>query len=118
MAKKKEIRRQFRNDTFDRDDYSCKWCGSGPHYDSPESVLDAHHITDRKEMPNGGYVPENGITLCKIGEDGEEATSCHMKAELFHISEGLHWENGMHPDNLYVLIGSSKESAIEASKKL
>lgn len=119
MSKKKtKIRKKFRDDTFDRDEYCCKWCGSGPYYESTFSLLDAHHITDRNEMPNGGYVPENGITLCKVDEEGNEAGSCHMKAELFHISGGQEWFPGMHPDDLYKLIGSSKELAIEACKKI
>jgi len=114
---KKLARRKFKDDTFDRDGYCCAWCGAGP-FDNPDSDFDAHHITDRNEMPNGGYVMENGITLCKIGEDGEEASSCHMKAEKFHITGGEFWEDKMHPDDLYILIGSSKELAIEASEKL
>lgn len=118
MATKKEVRRNFRNNTFERDNYTCKICGNGPHYEQPEVVLDAHHITDRNEMPNGGYVPENGITLCKYDENGSEEDSCHMKAELFHISGGTKWNDGMHPDDLYKLIGSSKEKAIEKSNKL
>lgn len=118
MANKKEVRRNFRNGTFDRDGYCCKWCGNGPIYELPESVFDAHHITDRNDMPNGGYVPENGITLCKYDENGAEENSCHMKAEKFHISAGTEWEPGMHPNELYKLIGSSKELAIKKSKLL
>jgi hypothetical protein len=119
MSKKKsEVRKAFRYDTFDRDEHCCKWCGAGPHYESANSLLDAHHITDRNEMPGGGYVMENGITLCKVDKEGDEADSCHMKAELFHISGGEEWTEGMHPDDLYKLIGSSKELAIKAAEKL
>lgn len=117
MSNKKLIRRKFKEDTFDRDGYCCKWCGNGPVYEATDAVFDAHHITDRNEMPNGGYVKENGITLCKYNVDGEE-DSCHMKAEKFHITEGAEWEEGMHPDDLYKLIGSSKELAITKSEKL
>lgn len=48
-----------------------KWRCEGPgcsvrsYPERAERDLDAHHITDRNEMPNGGYVPENGISLCK-----------------------------------------------------
>jgi hypothetical protein len=66
-------------------------------------------------MPNGGYVKENGITLC---DDNDGYEGCHMKAELFHISEGVEWTVGMHPDDLYRLIGSSKELAIRKSELL
>jgi hypothetical protein len=41
-----------------------------------------------------------------------------MKAELFHISGGELWEPGMHPDDLYQLIGSSKELAMQSSERL
>lgn len=118
MSKKSEVRRNFRESTFDRDGYRCRWCNNGPIYDSPESIFDAHHITDRHDMPNGGYVPENGITLCKYDENGYEDNSCHMKAERFHISGGVEWEEGMHPNDLYKLIGSSKELAVKKSEKL
>jgi hypothetical protein len=76
--------------------------------------LDAHHITDRSLMPNRGYVLENGITLC---DDGTEQ-SCHLKAELFHITGGENWLSGFHPDDLYARIGSSRIKAEEASLKL
>lgn len=118
---KKIIRRNFRDNTFERDNNCCAWCGEDfSNQDHPENYLDAHHITDRREMPNGGYVKENGISLCKenLNDKGETVDSCHMKAEKFHITEGKEWENLMHPDDLYTLIGSSKEKAIEASEKL
>jgi hypothetical protein len=75
-----------------------------------DDMLDAHHITDRNEMPNGGYVVENGISVCK--------KDCHFKVEKFHIFEGKDWEPGLHPTDLYKMIGSSKEKAILASEKL
>ena len=56
---KKKIREDFRNSVFDRDGHKCKMCGN------PKAKLDAHHITDRSLMPNGGYVKENGIYLCE-----------------------------------------------------
>lgn len=100
---KKEIRNNFRSSVFKRDNLTCKVCGMK----QTEVDLDAHHITDRSEMPNGGYVKENGITVCK--ED------CHFKVEWFHITEGKEWNEGLHPDDLYRMIGSSKELAIEKS---
>ena len=109
MKTKKDIRTSFRNEVFKRDNYTCQLCGikSNPDW------FDAHHITDRSEMPNGGYVKENGITVCKDGND-----SCHMKCEKYHISGGTEWEEGLHPDDLYKLIKSSKDLAIEKSKLL
>lgn len=110
MKTKKDIRANFRNEVFKRDNYTCKLCGI---YNTNPDWFDAHHITDRSEIPNGGYVKENGITVCKDGND-----SCHMKCEKYHISGGTEWEEGLHPDDLYKLIKSSKDLAIEKSKLL
>ena len=127
MSSKKEIRKKFKTDVFKRDKYTCRCCNTVYTPEEAENLLDAHHITDRNEMPNGGYVKENGISLCKyekseffLGEPmkGLEENSCHMKAEKFHISGGIEWEPNMHPDDLYKAIGSSKEIAIKASEKL
>lgn len=118
MSSKKEIRKKFKESVFKRDGFSCKWCAKKYSVENAELFLDAHHITDRNEMPNGGYIKENGISLCKLNpETNQEADSCHMKAEKFHISGGLEWNEGMHPDDLYKLIGSSKEEAIKSSQK-
>jgi hypothetical protein len=61
-------------------------------------------------MPNGGYVKENGITLCD-GEDG-----CHMKAERYHITGGKDWVEGFHPIDLYKIIKSNLGLAKQKSK--
>jgi hypothetical protein len=71
--------------------------------DQRNAILNAHHITDRHEMPNGGYVLENGITLCDI------QNGCHWKAEAFHRGEQV--ENGFSPAELYERIGSSYDCA-------
>lgn len=97
--KKKEIRNNFRTKVFSRDKNKCVLC--------QKPAVDAHHITDRNEMPNGGYVLENGISLCE---------SCHLLAEEYHISNGEKYT--YHPDDLYKLIGSSKQKAIKASESL
>ncbi len=100
---KKEIRAAFRAAVFKRDRHRCRSCGL-VHGDEN---LDAHHITDRKEMPHGGYVPENGIAVCG---------TCHVKAEQFHRTGVA--ADGFAPADLYVLIGSSYEKAYAASLKL
>lgn len=69
-------------------------------------MFDAHHITDRHDIPNGGYVSENGITLCP---------ECHLKAERHHMTKGTEFVPGFHPDELYRLIGSSKEIAFRSA---
>lgn len=102
MSKQKKlVRERFRDAVFKRDNHKCRVCFE------KNSKLDAHHITDRNEMPNGGYCKENGISLCE---------SCHEKAEQFH-STGVHVE-GFHPNDLYTLIASSLELARKASELL
>ncbi|MFN0202473.1 MAG: HNH endonuclease [Bacteroidia bacterium] len=101
MNEKKRIRHNFRKAVFQRDKHQCKVCGLAA------EKLDAHHITDRNEMPNGGYVKENGISLC---------TGCHFKAEVYHLSGKENWEEGFHPDDLYALIGSSYDIAFAKSE--
>lgn len=107
MAKesKKKIRQEFRSSSLKRDKNTCRGCGLVSKVNGDD--LDVHHITDRNEIPNGGYVKENGISLC---------ADCHQKAEEFH-STGVSVP-GFSPDELYQKIGSSKERAIEASKKM
>jgi len=51
----------------------------------------------------------NGITVCH---------ECHKKAEVFHQTEGKEWVEGFHPNDLYALIGSSYELAVEKSEQL
>ena len=112
---KKDVRADFRNAVFSRDHYSCVVCGKkwSPADAAPAlGRMNAHHITDRSLMPGGGYVKENGVTVC----DGEN--SCHMKCEQFHISGGQLWEEGLHPEDLYRKIGSSRDLAEQASQKL
>jgi 5-methylcytosine-specific restriction endonuclease McrA len=78
----------------------CPWTISGPKFD-------AHHITDRHEMPNNGNVLENLIFLC---------STCHWEAEAYHRNEVP--KDGFWPDQLYELIGSSYEKAVAASEGL
>lgn len=100
-SKKKLIRAQFRDTTFKRDGFRCKICGEA------NKPLDAHHITNRTLMPNGGYVKENGISLCP---------DCHEKAEVYH-STGTALPS-FAPDDLYKLIGSNHNLAIKKSELL
>lgn len=109
MGSKKQVRGDFKTAVFKRDKYICRVCGQ-VYGTEHQELLDAHHITDRSEMPNGGYVKENGISVCK--------DECHMRCEKFHISDGEEWEEGLHPDDLYKIINSSKELAIQKSNEL
>ena len=103
MSKRKKIIRQnFRDAVFKRDGYKCVFC------DETEN-LDAHHITDRSLLPAGGYVKENGISLCQ---------KHHMECEKFHMTEGKEWVKGKNPNDLYLMIGSSKILAMNKSEVL
>ena len=96
---KRELRRQFRDQALARDGHRCRATGR-------TDALEVHHITDRAVMPAGGYVLENAITL---------NADVHAEAERFHISGGTDWAEGLHPDDLYALIGSSRDAALQAS---
>lgn len=104
--KKKEIRRNFREQVFARDNYSCAICG----VQGDGNTLDSHHITPREDMPNGGYVKENGITLCK--------DKCHLLAEVVLKNKTANISHQLHPSNLYKIIGSTFQEAIKASNRL
>ena len=99
MTKKKLIRQKFRESVFKRDGYKCVFC------DTKEN-LDAHHITDRNEMPNGGYVLENGITLC---------SDHHILAEGFHNGNLIY---GWLPEDMYKAIKTSYNEAYRKSLEL
>lgn len=112
---KKEIRKNFRDAVFKRDGHKCIMCGitsadwrkANNEVVTGDTYLDAHHITDRHLMPSGGYVKENGISLCP---------DCHLKAEQFHSTGVSH--PGYAPDDLYKKINSTYEKAVEASNRL
>jgi len=114
---KKEVRAKFRLAVFTRDQFKCRGCGKQgfdhnnlddvvKNRDFPGSFveLDVHHITDRNSIPAGGYVKENGISLCP---------ACHVKAENPHMTDVE-----FQAENLYNMIGSSKNNAYMASLEL
>lgn len=84
-----------------RDKNKCVFCGK-------KENLDVHHITDRHDMPNGGYVLSNGITVCE---------EHHLLCEEYHRNDGI-CQPAYHPDQLYKMIGSSHEKAVADSEKL
>jgi 5-methylcytosine-specific restriction endonuclease McrA len=97
---KKQIRANFRQACFERDNYTCVMCGV------KGIKLDCHHIKDRHYFTNGGYVKENGITLCDV------PNGCHWKAEHFHATGKSY--PGYSPEDLYTRIGSNEELAGQA----
>jgi hypothetical protein len=74
--------------------------------------LGPHHILDCHDLPNGGYVTENGITLCA----GDDPDSCHARAERWHATGSAH--PGYSPQDLFDRIGSSLEATLQASERL
>lgn len=68
-------RTEFRGAVFKRDNHQCVCCS--------KLAVDAHHILDRSLFEDGGYVLENGASLCE---------SCHWDAEKGLISPKLLWE--------------------------
>lgn len=114
--KKKATRQVFRDKVFGRSKYHCECCGVKgvdrqayvpKKNEKPPVMLDAHHITDRHDFPNGGYVLQNGISVCD---------DCHMKAEQFHSTGTA--VPGYSPDELYKIINSSFDEAYEADARL
>lgn len=101
---KKKIRKNFRDVCFARDHYCCVMCGFRSTKDKAEKELDCHHIVNPKKIVHGGFVKENGITLCP---------ECHLKAEIYH-STGTAYP-GYSPEDLFRKISSSEEKAIKAS---
>ena len=96
----KRWRKQFNEDCLKRDKNKCVFC-------EVTENLDVHHITDRHEIENGGYVVSNGITLCD---------EHHKIAERFH--QYAITLPGFYPDELYEKIGSSHKQAILDSQNL
>ena len=68
---KKRVREAFRAAVFARDRGRCLVCG--------HPAVDAHHIVPREQSIDGGYVVENGASLC---------AACHESAEAGDISAG------------------------------
>ena len=96
----KRWRKEFNEKCLERDGHKCVFC-------NVDTDLDVHHITDRHEMPNGGYAISNGITVCETH---------HLMCEEHHRTG--HAVVGFHPDDLYAKIGSSKSKAYIDSQNL
>ena len=96
----KKWRKQFNEDCLARDKNKCVFCDE-------KDEIQVHHISDRHDMPNGGYTKSNGITVCDFH---------HLECESHHM--GIEIPEGFHPDDLYKKINSSKKQAIEDSNNL
>ena len=99
---KKAVRDNFRKVCNCRDNWRCAKCKT------ETRGIEVHHITDRHCFKNGGYVKENGITLCD---------ECHLLAEKYHQTNGNEWNEGFHPNDLYEIIKSNYIEAVKADQK-
>jgi hypothetical protein len=70
----------FREAVFVRDNNRCVICGCSEN-------LAAHHIIERKMFPDGGYVPDNGATLCE--RHHLEAEACILTCEEIRDKAGI-----------------------------
>ncbi len=95
----------------------CRICGvkAGEPYPGMHSrpmdepaVLNVHHIIDRSEIPNGGSVLSNGITLCEIH---------HEEAEAHHDLDP-EADDAFCPSKLFSIIDSSYEQAMKDAENL
>lgn len=109
--RKQQIRTAFFEASCKATGYRCIGCNVIHNKTTAKDTLDVHHITPREEFENGGYVKENGAPLCKLGD-----RSCHMKAEEW-LKNGT-GQPGFSPEELYAKIGSSRDKAMEADKRL
>ena len=73
---------QAREDTLDRDDYECQFCGmtNDEHEAEHDRGLNAHHIL--KDREGGRDHPENLITVCEDCHNTLEQTHARAIAEL------------------------------------
>lgn len=96
----KRWRKEFNEGCLSRDGHKCVFC-------DVTDNLDVHHITDRHNMPNGGYAVKNGITLCD---------EHHLLCEQFHM--GNKCELIYLPSALYSKINTTFDDAFNQCQKL
>lgn len=85
----KSERRKFREQCFERDNHTCVVP------DCNADAVDAHHIIERSEWQNGGYIPQNGASVCEHH---------HKLAETNDIPPQAFWRwiglDGITPDGM------------------
>ncbi len=74
-------RQKFRDEVFSRDNNNCivPWCN--------RNADDAHHIIERKLWENGGYIPENGASVCN--HHHRYAEENHIPPQAFYMWAGI-----------------------------
>lgn len=104
---KRLVRERFRSECLVRDGHRCRACGVRV----AGIDVNVHHITPRNEIPNGGYVLENGITLCHGCHRQAEACLATLAGASQGESHALNVACALSPTNLYRVIGSSRDLA-------
>lgn len=79
----------FREGVFARDRHKCVVCGA--------PAQDAHHLIERRLFPDGGYVLDNGVSLCSAHHREAEATT--RSCEALRAAAGI--ERVVLPPQLY-----------------
>jgi hypothetical protein len=74
-------RKQFRQAVFDRDENNClvPWCD--------QNADDAHHIIERDLWDDGGYVKDNGASVCN--HHHQYAESNDIPPQAFYLWAGI-----------------------------
>lgn len=73
-------RDEFREGVFLRDDRRCVICGA--------PAVDAHHIIERRLWEDGGYLLDNGASLCAEHHLAAERTT--LGCEEIRAAAGIH----------------------------
>lgn len=89
-------RESFRQDCCERDDATCviPWCGEEV-TPNPDGPGEQHHIIERELWPDGGYISENGASVCN--EHHRHAEANHIPPQAFWYWIGL---EGVTPDGM------------------
>ena len=74
-------RSDFREAVFSRDNHICivPWCD--------EDAVDAHHIIERALWSDGGYIPDNGASVCEKHHKYAESNS--IPPQAFYMWAGI-----------------------------
>lgn len=79
MDARPTARDRFREAVFARDDRRCVVCGA--------PAQDAHHLIERRLFPDGGYDPDNGVSVC--GPHHLEAERTTLSVEELRAAAGI-----------------------------
>ncbi len=77
----RQNRKQFREEVFSRDNNECiiPWCD--------KEAVDAHHIIERELWDDGGYIPDNGASVCE--RHHKYAEKNEIPPQAFYLWAGI-----------------------------